>query len=636
MIVTLAGHVDHGKTAVVRALTGVDTDRLSEERRRGLTIDLGFAYADMGGARIGFVDVPGHQRFIHNMVAGVARNQYALLVVAADDGVMPQTVEHLQILKLLGLRHGIVALNKIDRSEPDHIAAVRDDIRTLTADSFLRDAEIVEVSCTDGRGIDALRSHLQRAGEAYASALDDRAFRLAVDRAFSLRGVGVVATGTVVSGATRVDEHLAIATSGQPLRVRGLFVQDTPAQRAVEGDRVALNVTGASLHDLARGAWIVAESTAGTARHATLELEVVDDFPRSVRHWAPVHVYVATSHTQGRISLLDASPIKPGATAAADLVLQEPAHMRVGDRLILRDQDLDRTLGGGTVIDVAAPPGRRRAPDRLGRIDALRRASTGDALAALARRDAVHATTFQRDWNLTANAMNELVQRSGLITHGDHVIHPELADSTQGAIADVLAHHHETEPESDGMSLEALATALRVSTTIMHVSTTIMQRVSTTITQIALENLTESGEVQARSGSYALAEHSAEIPQALAVLFDRIERLLDSPQPPSLGDLAKRLRTALPALERDMRALAALGLCQRVSPNRYFLNARLRAMADIALGLPEGFTVRQFRDASGMGRNVVIEVLEHFDRKGFTRRVGDSRRVVGDPGRVLD
>ena len=621
MIVTLAGHVDHGKTAVVQALTGVDTDRLAEERRRGLTIDLGFAYADICGARIGFVDVPGHRRFIHNMVAGVARNQYALLVVAADDGVMPQTVEHLQILELLGLRQGIVALNKIDRSEPDRIAAVRRAIEELTSDSFLRDAEIVEVSCADGRGIDTLRAHLQKASEAYATAALDRAFRLAVDRVFALRGVGVVATGTVVAGATRTDDRLAIAASGQPLRVRGLFVQDTPAERAAEGDRVALNITGASLDDLARGDWIVAESTAGTTRHATLELGVVKDFPRSARHWAPVHVYVATSHTQGRISLLDPSPIKPGATAAADLVLQEPAHMKVGDRLILRDQDLDRTLGGGTLIDVAAPRGRRRAPERLERIDALRRTSTGDALAALARRDAVHADTFRRDWNLTANAMRELVQREGLLEQGDEIVHPELARATERAVVDTLAKHHETERESGGMPLEPLADALGA---------------STTITRIALDKLTASGEVRAQSGSYALAEHSAEIPRALATLFDRVESLLDSEQPPSLGDVAKRLRTPLPALERDMRALDALGLCRRVSPNRYFLNARLRAMADVALGLPESFTVRQFRDATGMGRNVVIEVLEHFDRKGFTRRVGDSRRVVGDPGRVLD
>ena len=621
MIVTLAGHVDHGKTAVVRALTGVDTDRLAEERRRGLTIDLGFAYADIGGARIGFVDVPGHRRFIHNMVAGVARNQYALLVVAADDGVMPQTVEHLQILKLLGLRQGIVALNKIDRSEPDRIATVRSDIRGLTSDSFLRDAEIIEVSCTDGRGIATLRAHLQQAGEAYATTVEDRAFRLAVDRVFALRGVGVVATGTVVSGATRLDDRLAIAATSQPLRVRGLFVQDTPAERAVEGDRVALNVTGARLDDLARGDWIVAESTSGTTRHATVELEVLGDFPRAVRHWAPVHVYAATSHSQGRISLLDASPIEPGANAAADIVLTEPAHMKVGDRLILRDQDLDRTLGGGTVIDVETPRGRRRAPDRLDRLAALRGASTDDALASLARRDAVDADTFRNNWNLTANAMRELVQRSGLIEHGDYIVHPELANATERAVVDTLAKHHETERESGGMPLESLADALGA---------------STTITRIAIENLTESREVRAQSGSYALAEHSAEIPQVLTALFDRIEPLLDSEQPPSFGDVAKQLRTPLPALERDMRALAAIGLCQRVSPNRYFLNARLRAMADVALDLPESFTVRQFRDASGMGRNVVIEVLEHFDRKGFTRRQGDARRVVGDPGQVLD
>ncbi|MDE0054166.1 MAG: SelB C-terminal domain-containing protein, partial [Gammaproteobacteria bacterium] len=243
------------------------------------------------------------------------------------------------------------------------------------------------------------------------------------------------------------------------------------------------------------------------------------------------------------------------------------------------------------------------------------------ALTALAHRDAVEADTFRNNWNLTANAMRELVQRSGLIEHGDHIVQPELANATERAVVDALAKHHETERESGGMPLESLANELGA---------------STTITRIAIESLTESGEVRAQSGSYALAEHSAEIPQALATLFDRIEPLLDSEQPPSLGDVAKQLRTPLPALERDMRALAAIGLCQRVSPNRYFLNARLRAMADVALGLQENFTVRQFRDASGMGRNVVIEVLEHFDRKGFTYREGDARRIVGDPGQVLD
>ena len=621
MIVTLAGHVDHGKTAVVRALTGVDTDRLTEERRRGLTIDLGFAYADFGGVRIGFVDVPGHRRFIHNMVAGVARNQYALLVVAADDGVMPQTLEHLQILKLLGLRQGIVAINKIDRSDSERVAKVRRDVEALTADSFLRTANIVDISCADGRGIDTLRSHIQRAGEAYAATPEDRAFRLAVDRAFSLRGVGVVATGTVVSGATHIDDRVALPATGQPLRVRGLFVQNAPAQRAVEGDRVALNVAGPRLEELSRGDWIVAESNCGTTQHATVELEVLDDFPRAVRHWAPVHVYVATSHNQGRVGLMDGSPVEPGTAAAVDIVLRDPAHIKVGDRLILRDQDLDRTLGGGEVIDVEAPRGRRRAPSRLARIAALRNMSPAEALAALARRDATRAQTFRRNWNLTPNAMTEMVRQTGLIENGEHVVHPELASETQRAVIDTLAKHHETDRASSGMAQEALAAALGASPAITH---------------IAIETLIEKGMVRARSGSFALAEHSAEIPQALAMLFDRAEPLLDSVQPPSLGDLGKALRAPPRAFERDMRALAALGLCQRVSPTRYYLNAHLRALADIAAQLPEDFTVRQFRDASGVGRNVVVEVLEHFDRKGFTRRVDDGRRVVGDASRVID
>ena len=622
MIVTLAGHVDHGKTAVVRALTGVDTDRLTEEQRRGLTIDLGFAYADFGGVRIGFVDVPGHRRFIHNMVAGVARNQYALLVVAADDGVMPQTLEHLQILKLLGLRQGIIAINKIDRSDPERVAEVRRDVEALIANSFLRNAGIVDISCADGRGIDTLRSHIQTAGEAYAAEAEDRAFRLAVDRAFTLRGVGVVATGTVVSGATHIDDRLALAATAQPLRVRGLFVQNKPAQRAVEGDRVALNVAGPHLEELSRGDWIVAESNCGTTRHATVELEVLDDFPRAVRHWAPVHVYVSTSHNQGRIALMDGSPVEPGGTAAVvDIVLHDPAHIKVGDRLILRDQDLDRTMGGGAVIDVEFPLGRRRAPGRLARIAALRNTSPAEAVVALARRDATHAQTFRQNWNLTPNAMSEMVRQTGLIERGDHVVHPELASRTQRAVIDTLAKHHKTDPASSGMSQDALATALGVSPAITH---------------IAIETLTETGEIRAQSGSFALAEHSAEIPQVLAKLFDRAEPLLDSVQPPSLGDLAKALRAPLRALERDMRALAALGLCQRVSPSRYYLNVHLCALADIALRLPEDFTVRQFRDASGVGRNVVIEVLEHFDRKGFTRRGGDTRRVVGDASRVID
>ena len=235
MIVTLAGHVDHGKTAIVRVLTGVDTDRLEEEKRRGLTIDLGFAYADFDGARVGFVDVPGHHRFIHNMVAGIGRRQFGLLVVAADDGVMPQTREHLQILQLIGLREGVVAVNKIDRVDPERIQEVRLEVEALVRGSFLEDALQVEVSSIDGRGVDDLRAELANAARRHAVERADRGFRLAVDRAFSVRGAGVVVTGTVVAGSASVGDALLLAASDRPLRVRGLHRPGCDGRRRARG-----------------------------------------------------------------------------------------------------------------------------------------------------------------------------------------------------------------------------------------------------------------------------------------------------------------------------------------------------------------------------------------------------------------
>ena len=623
MIITLAGHVDHGKTSIVRALTGIDTDRLEEEKRRGLTIDLGFAYTNVGDARLGFVDVPGHHRFIHNMVAGVAHQQHALLVVAADDSVMPQTREHLAILQLLGVRDGVVALNKVDRVDPERVRTVRQDIVSLLAGTFLEGAAIIEVSCVDGRGVEELKSHLTDAAERVAIATSDREFRLAVDRAFTVRGAGVIVTGTVVAGTVHLNDPLALAATGQPVRLRGLHVQDAPAQSAGEGDRTAMNLTGIGLEDVARGDWIVAEATHGTTNHVVVELEVLADFPRAVRHWAPAHVYLATSHSQGRIGLLAGSPIEPGANALVDLVLHEPLHVKIADRLIVRDHDLGRTLGGGRVVDVSPPTRRRRSRARLSRLDAARNVELANALAALAAMDAVESKEFRRNWNLTALALANVIQAQGLIERGDFIIHTDLLAATRTSVAETLARHHDAQRDSDGMTPDTIAASVAVS---RHTA------------DIALEALVDAGEIRSKSGHFALASHVAEIPKALATLFERVEPLLDSRQPPSLGDLAKSMNRPLAAFEREMRALAAIGLCAQVSANRFFLKDRLRDLTEVALRLHDdgGFTVRQFRDASTVGRNIVIEVLEHFDRKGFTRREGDVRRIVGSASLVID
>lgn len=621
MIVTLAGHVDHGKTSIVRAMTGVDTDRLAEEKRRGLTIDLGFAYTDLGGRRVGFVDVPGHHRFVHNMVAGIAGRQYALLVVAADDGVMPQSREHLAILGLLGLRGGVVALTKIDRVPAERVDEVRKRIHDLTRGTFLAEAEIIPLSCETGTGIDELRSHLEQAATLSPTLADDRPFRLAVDRAFTVRGSGVVATGTVVSGCTKLDDRLVLGSSGNPVRIRGLHVQDQSAQTAVVGDRAAVNVTGVGIDDVQRGDWLLDPAMHEPAARFVVHLTVLDDFPRALKHNAPVHVYHATSHTQGRILLIEGAPIEPGGTANLDLACQEPLHVKVGDRIVLRDHDLGCTVAGGQVVDLDVPDQRRRAPERRDRLAAARPDDPDATLNDLCQRAPVKATDFARHWNLSPRRLDDSAKRLHLALIDGYLLHPDLVSKATQAIRKRLADHHRLHPDSAGLTADQICVGISAERHAQH---------------LTLTSLVEADQLRLESGSYADAEHRAAVPAHVTRLFEDVRAPLDSTQPPSLGDLAKRLGRPFPAFEREMRALPAYNLAVRVSDTRYFLPDRLRELARLAVELDEQapFTVRQFRDASGVGRNVVIEVLEYLDGRGLTQRVGDTRRVVGDVSHI--
>lgn len=625
MIVALAGHVDHGKTSLVRALTGIDTDRLAEEKRRALTIDLGFAYANIGGQRIGFVDVPGHHRFIQNMVAGIAARQYALLVIAADDGVMPQSREHLQILRLLGIGAGVVALNKADRVAPERLAEVERDVRTLATGTFLDGATILPLSCQTGAGLDALRDHLAAAGKRMASTetvgpASAETFRLPIDRAFALRGSGLVVTGTVAAGGVASDGQLVLGASGKPVRVRGLRVQDAPADTAQPGDRAAINLAGASAQETGRGDWLLAAAAHLPVRQFAMRLTVVDDFPRPVRHNAPLHLYHATSHSQGRLLLQSSAPVPPGATALVDVVCATPLQVKVGDRVVARDQDLARTLGGGEVIDLQ-PWRQRRSPSRLARLEAVRPEQPAQTLVAHSRAGPVATADFCQYWNLPAAALSTLAAEQALKQVDGHLLHPALAAEASEHIRSALATHHAQHPDSAGLTAAELA-----------------PRPTDAAVRLMLAALVAAGEVRLENGRHALADHRAAIPPDVLRLFDTVRRLLDSPQPPSLGDIGKRLRRPFAQLERDLRALPAFGLAIRISPNRYYLPAQLLALADVALRLNAtgAFTVRQFRDAAGIGRNVAIEVLEHFDAKGFTRREGDNRQVAGDRECVAD
>lgn len=386
MIVGTAGHIDHGKTSLLRALTGIEGDRRPAERQRGITIDLGYLYADLGdGSPTGFIDVPGHERFVHNMLAGASGIDCVLLVVAADDGLMPQTREHLAIVELLGIRRALVALTKIDRVEPQRVQQVRTQVEHLLASGPLARSPIFPLSSSTGEGVEALREALGGLAGEVRERSREGYFRLAVDRAFSVAGSGIVVTGTAFSGQVAVGDELLLGNAGRPVRVRGLHAQNRPAQQAWAGQRVALNIAGErlALEQIQRGDWLLQAALHAPTTRVDIDFRLLPVELRDFTHWTPVHLHLGTQDVTGRLALLEGEQLEPGHRAFAQLVLNAPIQALHGDRLVLRDQSAQRTLGGGRVLDGAAPARNRRTPARLAQLQALRQESLEEALPTL-------------------------------------------------------------------------------------------------------------------------------------------------------------------------------------------------------------------------------------------------------------
>ncbi|MEK7206452.1 MAG: selenocysteine-specific translation elongation factor, partial [Pseudomonadota bacterium] len=325
MIIGTAGHIDHGKTALIKALTGVDADRLKEEKARGITIDLGYAYAPLpDGEVLGFIDVPGHERFVHNMLAGVTGIDAVLLVVAADDGVMPQSREHLDILDLLGVTQGIVALTKIDRVSPERLIEVQAEIEQLLGGTGLTGSPVFPVSSIHGDGVGALRTHLQLAAATAQARANDGRFRLAVDRCFTLAGSGTVVTGTVFAGRVRVGDKLLVSPAGREVRVRGIHAQNRAAEQGEAGQRCALNLAGVEKNDIARGDWVLDPAAHAPTSRFDAQLHVPVSATRTLRHWTPVHVHLGSTDVMAHVSILAGTNIEPGASGFVQLVLEQP------------------------------------------------------------------------------------------------------------------------------------------------------------------------------------------------------------------------------------------------------------------------------------------------------------------------
>jgi selenocysteine-specific elongation factor len=652
MIVATAGHVDHGKTTLVKALTGIDTDRLAEEKRRGMSIDLGFAHADLGaGVPISFVDVPGHDRFIRNMAAGVAAVDVALLVVAADDGPMPQTHEHLAILEWLGVPRCIVALTKIDRIDDARADAARAETAALLATTRYRGAPILAVAAPAAIGLDGLRAALRTPFDSAGSARVHGRFRLAVDRHFTLAGAGTIVTGTVVAGSAVVGAALIVSPHGTAVRVRGIQVQGRPVDAARTGERCALNLAGTELKRTAigRGDWIVDPAAHAPTDRLDVRLGAARDLDRPLRHDALLQLHLGATTVGARVALLERRTLEPGATGLAQLVLERPIGALHGDRFIVRDAARNRTAGGGSVIDPFGPVRGRARPERLAALGALALPTPAEALSALVDQSmaAIDIHRFSQARNLGANEADDLVRGKQALTvvHAGRVATgsaagPSGPTATSWAVATI---RWRALLDTLGASLDQLHDAEpdRVGATESDLTQRIAADPLAPLVPAALATLLAGGTIVRDGFCLRRPGHRARLSNADQALLDRVCAQLHAAglRPPIVGDLAAALETPLPALLGDLVSLARRGHLVQVAKNRFFLPATVHALADIATELARsagdaGFNAAAYRDRSGLGRNLTIEVLEHLDRTGVTR-FRDGRRRLTEPAPVV-
>jgi selenocysteine-specific elongation factor len=634
MILATAGHIDHGKTALVRALTGVDADRLPEEKRRGLTIDLGFAYTTLpDGTELGFVDVPGHERFLPNMLAGVLSIDRVLLIVAADDGPRPQTLEHLDILELIGIAEVTGVVTKIDRVDAARRDAVIAEVGALLAASGHNGSPILAVSSRTGEGVAALCDHLRdRAIAADATRTARPAegqFRLPIDRMFSFPGIGMVVTGTAAAGGVAPGDRLLVSPRGTEVRVRGVHAHNRPVEQAAAGDRCALNIVGnfPDGGEPGRGDWVLAPALHAPTSRIDVSLTVSRAAPATLRSGLPVHVHLGTEDRVGRVAILGARSLAAGEQGFVQLDLDRPIGALWGDRVVLRDHGAIHTFAGGRVLDPFPPRRGRARPERLALLPALQEEDAGSALERLLGiAGIVELAPFALARNLPLKTVDELVAVGGFVRIGDartpYAATPERLDTLGGRIAAVLAESHRAEPDMLGPPRPALLRRMR-------------GEAPEPVLDAALARAIAAAQVVRDGAVLRLPEHQPRLSRDDERLWQRIETLLavDDLRPPRVRELAEALGFEPEAAARLMKRFERFGRVAPVAANRYFLPETVARLADIARELADTdangtFTAALFKDRAGVGRNVTIEILEYLDRIGVTRRVGDARIVL--------
>jgi selenocysteine-specific elongation factor len=632
LILGTAGHIDHGKTSLVKALTGIDCDRLPEEKARGITIDIGFATLDLGEFRLGIVDVPGHERFIKNMLAGATGIDLAVLVVAADDSVMPQTREHLEILQLLGLRHGIIALTKSDLVDETTREVVELEIHELVQDTFLKDAPIIRTSAHTREGVPELKKAITDVCRTIQERPSRGWFRLAIDRSFIVQGHGTVVTGSVTSGSVRVGEEVEWLPRGEKVRVRSLQNHDQPVEEVHRGQRAAINLAGVHHEDVIRGQEVATPGYLVPSRVLTVRLHCLSDVKRPIKHRAPIRFHVGTSEIMGTVALLDADAIEPGGWGIAQVFLEEPATATWGQPYVIRGPSATQTLGGGQVLQPVAKKIRRRHVEMLERIERL---WSGDAdqraltVAWFGGFSGFSPADLVRGANIDPDETQPLIVR--LKARGELVdvavgqarrllLHADMLKELDSRILHVLDRLHEEFPLMSSHDRQ------KVQSQLDYVG-------DESLVHAAVDRLIEKKQLVGDLRRVARADFKPKLSANLRKLKDKMVAAYRESrfQPPDPADFAGQAGGNAANLKDLLDVCVAEGLLVPITDDIYLhvdTEAEMRRLITEKLATGSGATVAEIRDLLGTTRKYAVPLCEYLDRVGVTRREGDLRYLA--------
>ena len=623
IIIGTAGHVDHGKTCLIKALTGIDTDRLREEKKRGITIELGFAYLDLpDGNRAGIIDVPGHEKFIKNMLAGAGGIDIALLIIAADEGIMPQTEEHLAILSLLDIKRGVIALTKCDMVDPEWVDMMKEEIAEHMKGTFLENAPILPVSSYTGEGIDTLRSTLAELANACEDKNIDIPFRVPVDRVFSMDGFGTVITGTLIEGTAKEGDSVTIYPNKLPAKIRGIQVHSKPTQQAFPGQRVAINLSGVHKSDIVRGDIIAAENSMDTSRMVDVSLKVTADTERKIKNGSRLHFYHGSREILCKVVLLDTDEMIKNEARYAQLRLEEPVSLKTGDRFIVRFYSPLETVGGGVVID-ANPAKHKRFDEAV--LAHIKDKETGTLQNKIALAIKEHSKRLMEiDEIRTRLAINEedfakkienLVKYKEIVKITPKIyVHKDYIAQLDQKCQELLSAHHKAYPLQEGIKREEVASKL-------------IKQADTGTANTLLQEVSNLGNVKIVNGFMSMQDFN---PKGNDKNMEKLEQLfLEQGIAPENCDVILAQAGGKPVEVKEaynalIKAKTLVRLDAQLTIHSKFYKQALAAV-QAHFETNAQITLAEFRDVIGTSRKYAVAILENFDSAGYTKKTGDFR-----------